>query len=386
MEKILTFILLLALFTPAWADPSQSDLSALEIKAKEKEEELKKYQEEEKKLNRELSTLEKRQVQTQQLINKIEYDMNIVERSKITAANKKEALERSQPVWENSLEKEAEIFITQLLADWNYFDSDDIATNVLINRALEKKSAFTSELKKENKIAQDKIESFEERNRRLQQENEKVAQQRSLLTKDFQKVKVDLNVNKKKYDAAKKELEELNKSAEEMKNLLSAAEEKRKKAATKEAKAKGDTQTPVVKAEIDVKRNTLPHPVSGEVFSKFGKEYNKNLNTWIFRDGVKIGARKGETVYTVAEGTVIYAGAFRSYGNVIIVDHGKGFFTIYGYLNRIDVDKGDTLGSRSPIGVVGVDNYQGSMGTGRTALYFEVRQGATAVDPELWLE
>ncbi|ACC98768.1 Membrane-bound metallopeptidase [Elusimicrobium minutum Pei191] len=387
MEKILTLTcsaLILASFL--WAEPTKQDLDALQSKAKEKEEELKKIKEEENKINRELSNLEKKRLAAQQLMNKLEHDMSLVEQRKITTANKKEALERSLPVWEDSLQKEAEYYIVSNLDSSKYFDSDDLKGAILMDRALHHKSAFVVELKKENKIAVDQIGVFEARNKKLQEENEKIEEQRSMITKDFQKRRVDLNTTKKKYDSAKAELDEINKSAKEMMSLLTAAEEKRKKEAIKQAKAKGESQAPKTAPQIDISKNSLPAPVSGTVISKFGKEYNKDLNTWIFRDGIKLSAKKGETVYSVAEGSVIYAGSFRSYGNVVIINHGHGFFTIYGYLNRIDVENGDTVGARTPIGIVGMDNQQGSMGTGRTALYFEVRQGTTAVDPELWLK
>ncbi|MDR0291396.1 MAG: peptidoglycan DD-metalloendopeptidase family protein [Elusimicrobium sp.] len=382
MEKILTVLAVLFLTSLCLAQPSESELDALQNKAKAKEAEIKKYQEEENKISRQLSALEQRQSAAQQTINKIEFDMSLVEQNKITAANKKEALERSLPVWASSLEKEAAEVIADKMSDTPYYYSDALLNDILLNRALEHKSLFAAGLQNENRAAKEKIEVFEQKNRDLQEATNKAEQQRALITKDFQRVKVDLNAAKKKHESAQKELDEINKSAEAMKGILSVAETKRKKAEAKSA-AGGKPQSV---AEIDVRARSLPHPVSGEIISKFGKEYNSDLNISIFRDGVKIAARPGEAVYSVDEGTVIYSGNFRSYGNVVIVDHGKGFFTIYGYLSRIDVQKGDAVGRRTPIGIVGTDSLQGSMGSGRTALYFEVRKGTTAVDPELWLQ
>ncbi len=109
------------------------------------------------------------------------------------------------------------------------------------------------------------------------------------------------------------------------------------------------------------------------------------MNTWIFRDGIKIAAKPGEPVRTVAEGSVIYAGPFRSYGNVVIVDHTKGFFTIYGFLREIQVAVGDKLAEQGVIGAAGKDT-QASSGTGQNAVYFEIRQGTAAVDPQIWLQ
>ena len=162
-----------------------------------------------------------------------------------------------------------------------------------------------------------------------------------------------------------------------------ASFERKRKAAQKSASNK--TTQPVSGPQIPVPVHSLPWPVKGKVLSKFGKEYRADLNTWIFRDGIKIAARGGETVRTVAEGSVIYAGPFRSYGNVVIMDHGKGFFTIYGFLREIKVSVGDKLPVEAGLGTAGPDT-QASSGTGQNAVYFEIRQGTTAVDPQNWLK
>ena len=105
----------------------------------------------------------------------------------------------------------------------------------------------------------------------------------------------------------------------------------------------------------------------------------------MFREGIKIAARSGEPVKAVASGSVIYAGPFRSYGNVVILDHAKGFFTIYGFLREIQVRVGDKLEDPGVLGTAGPDT-QTSSGTGQSAVYFEIRQGTAAVDPQRWLK
>ena len=67
------------------------------------------------------------------------------------------------------------------------------------------------------------------------------------------------------------------------------------------------------------------------------------------------------------------------------MDHGKGFFTIYGFLKDILVSVGDKLETQGTVGTVGRDT-QSSSGTGQNAIYFEIRQGTTAVDPLDWLK
>ena len=153
MEKILILFAVLLLAPFCMAEPSKSELDALRDKAKAKEEEIKKYQEQEKQISRQLSALEQKQAAADKVINKIEFDISLVEQNKITAANKKEALERSQPVWEYALEKEAAEFLANKLADRRYYDSNSQLRDILLNRALEHKSLFAAGLKKENRLA-----------------------------------------------------------------------------------------------------------------------------------------------------------------------------------------------------------------------------------------
>ena len=82
----------------------------------------------------------------------------------------------------------------------------------------------------------------------------------------------------------------------------------------------------------------------------------------------------GAPVKAVAAGKVIFAGPFRSYGRVIIVDHGAGFFSVYGGLGEMEKDKGDAARKGETLARAG----------GR--LYLELRRGADALDPLAWLE
>ena len=179
----------------------------------------------------------------------------------------------------------------------------------------------------------------------------------------------------------RKEINELNKSASELNSLLASFERKR----TASSQGASNNKNKVAGPKINVPVHSLPWPVQGKVISQFGKEYRADLNTWIFRDGIKIAAAYGAPVRASAHGSVIYAGPFRSYGNVVIMDHGKGFFTIYGFLREITVSVGDEVNQLGQVGMVGKDT-QASSGTGQNAVYFEIRQGTTAVDPLQWLK
>lgn len=391
MAKILNVLfLLLVCASPLFCDEAadrKREIERLKKEAAQKENELKKYKEQEQKISKEISALESQKARTQQLKNKVESDISFVEQNLLSIEEKRAALERSMPMWEGVAQEE--LYKYYFMPSCAFCaDGYSLEQDIFVERMVTHKAAFAAELKKENEEAKNRIHSFEERNRKLLEESSKIKEEQAVISHSFNKKKKDLDVTKRKADAVRKEINELNKSATELNNLLASFERKRKADAAKKAgSAKGASAADKKSSgpKIDVPAHSLAWPVNGRVISKFGKEYRADLNTWIFRDGIKISASAGEPVRSVAEGSIIYAGPFRSYGNVVIVDHNKGFFTIYGFLKEIKVSVGDKLPEQGVIGTAGQDT-QARSGTGQSAVYFEIRQGATAVDPQVWLK
>jgi septal ring factor EnvC (AmiA/AmiB activator) len=105
-----------------------------------------------------------------------------------------------------------------------------------------------------------------------------------------------------------------------------------------------------------------------------------DARTATFRKGIAWEAPVGTPVYAVAAGRVRYAGRFRGYGNVVILDHGSDHFTVSAHLDRIDVALGDPVAAGTAIGAVGeTGSLEGPQ------LYFEIRRGSEALDPAGWL-
>ena len=395
-RNLFIFGLCLCLFPVAYAAggneaEQKKELERLKKQAAQKQEELKKYRAQEAAISKEISALENRKAAAQKEKNKVQSDINYVEQTILSTEDKREALERSMPMWRGVVLEELENFYLTPRCAWCPGEESP-EEELFLERVLTHKAEFAVALQQENKAAKQKIYDFEKRNKKLLAQSSQLEKTQKVITTNFLKKQQDLKLTKKKTAQIREEINELNKSARALDDLLAKFERQRKAAAAKqqakadaEAKKAGTTakkQSSI--AKIDVPRNSLPWPVQGQVISKFGKEYRRDLNTWIFRDGIKISAKAGEDVHSVAAGDVIYAGPFRSYGNVVIVDHGKGFFSIYGFLSRITAVVGEKLPSGGVLGAAGLDTQQSS-GTGRYAVYFETRQGTTAVDPMDWL-
>jgi septal ring factor EnvC (AmiA/AmiB activator) len=128
-------------------------------------------------------------------------------------------------------------------------------------------------------------------------------------------------------------------------------------------------------------RGKLQQPIQGDVVSKFGLAVDAEFHTETFHKGVEFDVALGETVRAVAFGEVRYAGWFRGYGKVVILDHGAQYFTVSGHLGDIDVKVGQRVGQGVKLGASGDT---GSL-TG-PSFYFEIRQGREPLDPVEWFE
>jgi septal ring factor EnvC (AmiA/AmiB activator) len=127
-------------------------------------------------------------------------------------------------------------------------------------------------------------------------------------------------------------------------------------------------------------RGRLPWPTDGRIVAAYGAQVHPRFGTRTFRNGVDIEAPEGKDVAAVYAGHVIYTGWFKGYGNLIILDHGNEYYTLYAHVAEIEVKEGEDVRQGQRIGTVGDT---GSLAGPR--LYFEVRYQGKAQDPAEWL-
>lgn len=122
----------------------------------------------------------------------------------------------------------------------------------------------------------------------------------------------------------------------------------------------------------------LAWPVAGTIARPFGRQPD-SPGAELVSHGVEIAAPEGQSVRSVHEGTVAFAGPFAGYGNLVIVEHGSRTYSLYGYLEALDVSSGQSVPAQARVGTSGRNP------GGRAAVYFELRVDGTAVDPVQWL-
>jgi murein hydrolase activator len=118
-------------------------------------------------------------------------------------------------------------------------------------------------------------------------------------------------------------------------------------------------------------RGDLDWPVAGTVARRFGRGAVSN--------GIEIAALEGSEASAVHDGVVAFAGSFSGFGNLVILAHGSGTFSLYGDLLDLAVKKGDRVDRGRGLGTVGPTS------SGSTGLYFELRVDGQPVDPLQWL-
>ncbi|MCW9032419.1 MAG: peptidoglycan DD-metalloendopeptidase family protein [Gammaproteobacteria bacterium] len=137
------------------------------------------------------------------------------------------------------------------------------------------------------------------------------------------------------------------------------------------------TLTEIDKREtFSKRRGRLQWPVQGNVKRLFGKSRQAANLKW---NGVLIPSAEGNEVKAISHGRVAYADWLRGYGMLVIIDHGEGYMTLYGYNQALYKGTGDWVEEGEVIATVGRSGGQADSG-----LYFEVRVKGQPSNPTKW--
>ena len=208
----------------------------------------------------------------------------------------------------------------------------------------------------------DDVQSTAERRKREQTQLAK-------LSKDKKSLVATIQNERQAYEAAAEELEA---TARRIRSLLAALERQR---------LGGEAALPPYEGEFSTGKGQLQWPVDGRVVGNYGNEAHPKWGTVTFNSGVDIAAPIGTDVRSVARGRVDFVSSdYGSYGQMLILNHGEGYYTLYAHCSAILVSRGDEVNAGAVIARVGdTGSLKGSM------LHFEVRKGRSAQNPLEWL-
>jgi len=127
-------------------------------------------------------------------------------------------------------------------------------------------------------------------------------------------------------------------------------------------------------------KGVLDWPARGAVVETFGRHRHPKFDAWTLSNGMSLALAPGTPVRAVFAGKAAYAQWLAEYGNLVILDHGDGVFTLYAWLQAVSVRPGTYVPAGGTVGLAGV-----GPGRDEPGLYFEVRDRQKATDPVAWL-
>lgn len=184
--------------------------------------------------------------------------------------------------------------------------------------------------------------------------------------------------------AAEQRAAALARKAKSLQELLAGLQADKKRQATKSSaqppnSAGADQQvasiTPRQLRKIGSARGKLNLPAVGRLVGRYGEKTDGGLA----RKGVTIATQKRAQIVATFDGTVAYAGKFRGYGLLLIIEHSEGYHSLLAGMSRIDVTQGQQVIAGEPVGVIDKGD------NGEPILYVELRRNGQPINPVPWL-
>jgi septal ring factor EnvC (AmiA/AmiB activator) len=260
----------------------------------------------------------------------------------------------------------------KITRDINYLGYLSRSYNENITKINDTYKKIKEKKKTTNKIIK-KISSFKQKKLK---KNKKLIKQKkakkNVINKISKKIKSQKNL-KKKLIADEKKLTTIIKKLLEKSKKKSAKKSKSKKSIKDNNKISNNKFDGINFAKL---KNKLRLPVKGKVTNKFG---SKRKDTGVTYKGIFIKAPEGGKVYAVAKGKVVFANALKGYGNIIILDHGNQYMSLYGNNKSLNKKENDIVKGGETIALVG-----NSGGNNANGLYYELRKKSKPFDPLKW--
>ncbi|AKL97512.1 murein hydrolase activator EnvC family protein [Endomicrobium proavitum] len=349
----------------AGVQSQSAQLSDVNKKIQAKKLEKNKLMLQEKNVKRELKNLNDSIARNEKRLQKISGDIKIAEGNLATASKQyNNAFAKSAEV-NKKMRAELELFHKQSMS--LSYETDPVEYKIRKNALEAKKANFEKEriAASVSAAAVKKWNDAKKELLRLQDQEDSLAAEKRNLIKEKNEL---LKTTAGKRAEAEEEIKTLNENAKALQALI------KQLSSSKRKKSNGT----VIRASTPKHKKNLPWPVEGKVVAQFGKSKHPEMDTYIISNGIKIKASDYAKVKSVDSGTVIFAGNFRSYGKVVIIDHNDSTFSVYGQLDKILVTDEQKVSKGSTLAQLGAGQ--------ENVLYFEIRNENIADNPMLWLK
>ncbi len=264
---------------------------------------------------------------------------------------------------------------------------------------------------KANKIRQE-LENIQKKKELVESQVKQISKQKKILETEHERMKSLVqkkskirNVVEIKSEEAKKNMDKLASQAQDLRELFDKlekeriakekkAEEERKRQEelrrqeeirrAQEKKTEETQRADLIKYNEDIikdlgkafvkAKGQMPIPARGHIVTRYGEQKVKG----VVSKGIMIETRNQAQVIAPFDGSVVFAGPFRGYGNMIIIDHGEGYLSLLAGLGTIDTDVGQMLLAGEPVGQMPKES--------SPKLYVEMRRNNKPINPLSWMK
>ncbi len=206
---------------------------------------------------------------------------------------------------------------------------------------------------------------------------EKTQEEASVRIKREKRKQIILKITRNK-SLLSQSLKEKKNSYRKLQGLIASLEKQRK---TRKLPPVTQQRWERISGNFARQRGKLNWPARGKILHPYGRYRNPKLKTVLINSGIDIRAQKGAPVRCVFPGVVSLVTYLSGFGNMIIVDHNNGFYTVYAHLGEVLVSKSDFVEAGTKIGTVGeTGSLEGPV------LHFEIYGKDTPLNPIKWLK
>ena len=389
-----------SMVTATAANVSKDDLQEVEKKVLQQSIEHKKLQAQATQINLELSSISKEMVDAAKKIQNTEDRLSLMERQLKT-------LESDLENAEKGFLKEDENLIKTLAALQNLALKP---TESLLVQPLSPVDIIRSAM-----ILRGTVPYLEENAEQIRQQLHDIANKKSKIEKqigEISKQKIVLQAEHQqmkklqqrkvalrksveiKSEKTKKNMDKLASKAKDLRDLLAQIEKQRREKEAREAerrrkeeerrKLEEKQSADLIKSAQQSITNIasgfakakgkLPLPARGKIITRYGEEKIKGISA----KGITLATRENAQVISPFDGAVVFAGPFRGYGNMIIVEHGDDYLSLMSGLGNVDVELGQMLLAGEPIGNMPEEE--------NAELYVEIRKNNQPINPAAWFK
>jgi septal ring factor EnvC (AmiA/AmiB activator) len=370
MRRILLFlgVLIFLLLAQDEIDSQRQALDKTREQLKEVQERLKSLDEEEKGVLGRIEALERKVFLTQKLINDLRKVMQSTEKEinniRVSIQNTEKKIDKRTKDLESrlvNLYKYGRLFPLEVILSAR--SMPDVYKRMVYLRfiaqddqsVVQELNELKADLEQQKKKLNAQLADLNQLQAERERERKSLKGSLDLETKLLKKVRTTKN--------EKRALEmELQESAAKLEKLIAELERKRRERKLAEGLN-----------IIEVNKGNLPWPCRGKVIANFGSQVHPKYKTKTRNTGIDIECPKGTIVSAIQTGRIVYADRFMGYGNLVIVDHENGYYSLYSNLSEMYVGVGSNVETGQQIAKVD-DN-----------LHFELRKEGQPVDPLDWL-